>query len=82
MEEIFDPHAWYFVVRCEACREFIPLGEAPPIDAHVEPKFAELHVICPHCATNCRYRQDQVSRQLRRAPPRSEPDPADERERD
>ena len=75
--DVFDPHQWYFVVQCEACREFIPLGEAPPIDADVEPRFAELHVMCPHCDATCRYQPRQVSRQLRRVGSQADYDPLD-----
>jgi hypothetical protein len=64
--EDFDPHEWYFVVQCDRCSQFIPLGEAPPIDADVDPKFAELRVICPSCHTDQGYQPQQVSRQLRR----------------
>jgi hypothetical protein len=39
MAEFSDPHQWYFVVRCEECRQFISLGEAPPIDAEAEPRL-------------------------------------------
>jgi hypothetical protein len=69
MAEAFDPHDWYFVVRCAECFEYVPLGEAPPIDAPVEPKFVELRVICPHCGSEQGYRADEVSRQLRRVAP-------------
>jgi hypothetical protein len=66
MAEFSDPHQWYFVVRCEECRQFISLGEAPPIDAEAEPRFEELHVICPHCDADRGYRPVQVTRQLQR----------------
>jgi predicted TIM-barrel fold metal-dependent hydrolase len=63
----FDPHVWRFVVRCDGCLEFVSLGEAPPIYVDIDPKFAELRVICPHCGAEHGYRQEQVSRQLQRA---------------
>lgn len=66
MADAFDPHEWFFVVRCAACRDYIALGEAPPIDAPVEPRFVELRATCPHCGVERSYRADEVSRQLRR----------------
>jgi hypothetical protein len=79
MAEFSDPHQWYFVVQCEACRQFISLGEAPPINADVEPRFIELHVICPHCAADRGYRPMQVTRQLQRVkPPVDSPPPDDQ----
>jgi hypothetical protein len=71
MAEFFDPHQWYFGVRCEDCQQFISLGEAPPINADVEPRFVELHVICPHCEADRGYRPMQVTRQLQRVRPQS-----------
>ena len=69
MDEDFDPHEWYFVVRCTDCLDYIPLGEAPPIDAPVEPRFIELRAICPSCGLEQGYRAADVSRQLRRVAP-------------
>jgi hypothetical protein len=66
MDEDFDPHDWYFVVRCAECLDYIPLGEAPPIFAPVEPKFVELRAICPGCGIEQGYGAVDVSRQLRR----------------
>jgi hypothetical protein len=66
-DEVFDPHEWYFVVQCGECQGFIPLGEAPPITAQVEPRFVELRVLCPSCGHERGYQPKEISRQLQRA---------------
>jgi hypothetical protein len=62
----FDPHIWRFVVRCEACKGTIALGDAPPIDVMIEPRFAELRVVCPHCGADGGYQPRHLARQLQR----------------